>query len=94
MMELLSEKYGVKRERMAIAGFADTVPLKPNDTQEGRAQNRRWISWFSTSQLSILRPLHPRQLPQRRRRKGIRLRPMGIRPRLKSIRPRQPINRP
>jgi len=25
MMELLSENNGVKRERMAIAGFADTV---------------------------------------------------------------------
>jgi chemotaxis protein MotB len=41
MMELLSERFAVPRQRMAIAGFADTAPLDSNDTAEGRAHNRR-----------------------------------------------------
>ena len=41
MMELLSDKFGIQRQRMAIAGYADTAPLDSNDTQDGRAHNRR-----------------------------------------------------
>jgi chemotaxis protein MotB len=32
---------GVEENRFQVAGFADTVPLSPNDTPEGRAYNRR-----------------------------------------------------
>jgi len=31
----------VPRERMAIAGYADNVPVGSNETEEGRALNRR-----------------------------------------------------
>ena len=41
MMELLSDHFEVPRQRMAIAGYADTAPLDSNDTPEGRAHNRR-----------------------------------------------------
>jgi len=41
MMELLSEHFEIPRQRMAIAGYADTAPLDSNDTLEGRAHNRR-----------------------------------------------------
>jgi chemotaxis protein MotB len=41
MMDLLSERFKVPRGRMAIAGYADTAPLASNDTEEGRARNRR-----------------------------------------------------
>jgi chemotaxis protein MotB len=41
MMELLSDRFEIPRQRMAIAGYADTAPLDSNDTQEGRAHNRR-----------------------------------------------------
>jgi chemotaxis protein MotB len=41
MMELFSEHFEIPRLRMAIAGYADTAPLDSNDTQEGRAHNRR-----------------------------------------------------
>jgi chemotaxis protein MotB len=41
MMELLSERFEIPRQRMAIAGYADTAPVDSNDTQEGRAHNRR-----------------------------------------------------
>jgi len=41
MLELLSSRYDIPRERMAIAGYADTAPKDSNDTEEGRAHNRR-----------------------------------------------------
>jgi chemotaxis protein MotB len=41
MMELLSERFDVPGNRLAIAGYADTAPLEPNDTESGRAHNRR-----------------------------------------------------
>jgi chemotaxis protein MotB len=41
MMELLSQKFGVGEQRMAIVGFADTSPEDSNDTLGGRARNRR-----------------------------------------------------
>jgi chemotaxis protein MotB len=41
MLELLSTRYKIPRERMGIAGYADTIPTDSNDTEEGRAHNRR-----------------------------------------------------
>ena len=41
MMELLSQRFEIAPQRMAIAGYADTSPLDSNDTPEGRAHNRR-----------------------------------------------------
>ena len=41
MLELLATKWKVPRERLAIAGYADTMPKESNDTAEGRAHNRR-----------------------------------------------------
>ncbi len=41
MLELLSAKFSVDRDRMAIVGYADTAPVDTNDTEEGRARNRR-----------------------------------------------------
>jgi len=41
MMETLADRFGIPHERMAIVGFADTMPVASNDTAEGRARNRR-----------------------------------------------------
>jgi chemotaxis protein MotB len=41
MLELLSVRFDIAPERMAIAGYADTVPVESNDTEQGRAHNRR-----------------------------------------------------
>lgn len=41
MLELLAGRFGIPRERLAIAGYADNLPVGPNDTEEGRALNRR-----------------------------------------------------
>jgi chemotaxis protein MotB len=32
---------GVDKDRLSIAGYADTSPLEDNDTEQGRARNRR-----------------------------------------------------
>jgi chemotaxis protein MotB len=39
--DYLTEQAGVPRERVIVRGMADTKPLAPNDTREGRAKNRR-----------------------------------------------------
>jgi chemotaxis protein MotB len=41
MLELLRDRYGVPARRMAVAGYADNAPTDTNDTEEGRAHNRR-----------------------------------------------------
>jgi chemotaxis protein MotB len=41
MLELLNGRFSLPRERLAISGFADTIPISENDSTEGRARNRR-----------------------------------------------------
>jgi chemotaxis protein MotB len=41
VMELLTGQFKIPHQRLAIAGYADTAPMEPNDTEEGRAHNRR-----------------------------------------------------
>lgn len=41
MLELLEGHFQVPSGRLAVAGYADTVPVESNDTAEGRAHNRR-----------------------------------------------------
>jgi chemotaxis protein MotB len=41
MLEVLSKRFGIPAGRFAVAGYADTIPVDSNDTDEGRAHNRR-----------------------------------------------------
>lgn len=41
MLEILTHRFNVPKDKLAVAGYADTVPVGPNDTDEGRARNRR-----------------------------------------------------
>jgi len=41
MLEILDTRFGVPRMQMAISGYAESKPVASNDTDEGRAQNRR-----------------------------------------------------
>jgi chemotaxis protein MotB len=41
MLELLTGRFGIPRERMAVAGYAETAPVESNETETGRARNRR-----------------------------------------------------
>jgi chemotaxis protein MotB len=41
LLEVLAARFAVPRARMSIAGYADTAPVASNETEEGRARNRR-----------------------------------------------------
>jgi chemotaxis protein MotB len=41
MLELLRDRFQISPERMAVAGYAENSPVDTNDTEEGRAHNRR-----------------------------------------------------
>jgi len=41
MLELLSQRYGLRESRLSIASYGTYRPAGPNDTAEGRAHNRR-----------------------------------------------------
>ena len=41
VLELLATRFEIDPARMAVAGYGDTAPISSNDTEEGRARNRR-----------------------------------------------------
>jgi chemotaxis protein MotB len=41
LLELFSTRFGIPRERFSIGGYAETAPVDSNDTDIGRARNRR-----------------------------------------------------
>jgi chemotaxis protein MotB len=41
VLDLLTTRFNVPVQRLAIAGYAETIPIASNDTEEGRARNRR-----------------------------------------------------
>jgi len=41
MLELLRDRFQIPPTRMAVAGYAENSPVDTNDTEEGRAHNRR-----------------------------------------------------
>jgi chemotaxis protein MotB len=41
MADLLIDRFGIARNRLAVAGYAENAPADTNDTDEGRAHNRR-----------------------------------------------------
>ena len=41
MLELLTNQFEVSSSRLTIAGYAENVPVRTNETPEGRAHNRR-----------------------------------------------------
>jgi chemotaxis protein MotB len=41
MLGLFTDTFEIPRARLAVAGYADTVPADTNETPEGRAKNRR-----------------------------------------------------
>jgi chemotaxis protein MotB len=41
MLELLRDRFQIPGSRMAVAGYAENAPADTNETEEGRAHNRR-----------------------------------------------------
>jgi chemotaxis protein MotB len=41
VLEVLTGEFQVPRSRLAVGGYADVVPVASNDSEEGRARNRR-----------------------------------------------------
>lgn len=41
MLDLLTVRNKIPRNRLSVAGYADTVPVESNDDPQGRAHNRR-----------------------------------------------------
>jgi chemotaxis protein MotB len=41
ILQILTEKMNVPVQRLAVSGYADVLPIASNDTEEGRARNRR-----------------------------------------------------
>jgi chemotaxis protein MotB len=41
MLTLLRERFEVPEKQLSVAGYADNLPSGPNETEQGRAHNRR-----------------------------------------------------
>jgi chemotaxis protein MotB len=41
LLKVLVDRFGVSPARLSVAGYADTAPVASNETEEGRARNRR-----------------------------------------------------
>jgi chemotaxis protein MotB len=41
LLEILVERFGVPPRRLAVAGYAETAPVASNESEQGRARNRR-----------------------------------------------------
>jgi chemotaxis protein MotB len=41
LLDLFENRYGLDASRFAVAGYAQNLPVASNDSEEGRARNRR-----------------------------------------------------
>jgi chemotaxis protein MotB len=67
MMELFAQRFGVDRAQMAISGYADTIPVASNGSEEGRKQNRR-VDILILNEHGMM--AEPMKLPQAATRAG------------------------
>lgn len=59
MLELLQSKFDIPTSRMAVAGYAENAPSDTNDTDQGRAHNRRVDLVVLSAQGMKSEPLSP-----------------------------------
>jgi chemotaxis protein MotB len=60
MLELLSSKFQVPASRLAAVGYADTIPVESNGTEDGRAKNRRVDVTILNEQSAVREPVSAR----------------------------------
>jgi chemotaxis protein MotB len=41
ILHLLTDKFGLKANRLSVSGYGDIAPVASNATEEGRSKNRR-----------------------------------------------------
>jgi chemotaxis protein MotB len=41
MLTLMTQRFEVSEKQLSVAGYADNMPVSPNETEEGRTRNRR-----------------------------------------------------
>jgi chemotaxis protein MotB len=68
MLELFSVRFGIPPARLAVAGYAETVPTDSNETEDGRAHNRRVDLVVLTDQAAAAREPQPAPLPPGRQK--------------------------
>jgi chemotaxis protein MotB len=59
LLEILSTRFQVPPGRLSIAGYADYAPVASNETEEGRARNRRVDIVILNEQGAMGEPLKP-----------------------------------
>jgi chemotaxis protein MotB len=71
MLGLFTDRFEIPHERLAVAGYADTVPADSNETPEGRAKNRRVdVTILSQTALSMEAKSGPTSEPATEGRKA------------------------
>ena len=60
LLEILAGRFGLPRNRLSIAGYADTAPVASNENEEGRARNRRVDIILLNEQASLAEPSKPK----------------------------------
>ncbi len=64
MLDLFTKRFSINHHRLAVAGYADIIPVESNDTAGGRARNRRVdIVILKGSSLENEPPL-PKRIPK------------------------------
>jgi chemotaxis protein MotB len=56
VMEILAQRFGIPKERMSVAGYADNFPVGSNDSPDGRSRNRRVDVVFLGEEARIANP--------------------------------------
>jgi chemotaxis protein MotB len=60
MLQLLADRFQIPWSQLAAVGYADTIPVDSNQTEEGRARNRRVDVTILNEQSAIREPTSPR----------------------------------
>jgi chemotaxis protein MotB len=63
MLELLRQRHQIPPGRMSVAGYAENAPADTNDTEEGRAHNRRVDVVVLSAEALKIEPQAPPQKP-------------------------------
>lgn len=59
LLELFRDRFEVPRDRLSIAAYADNAPVASNETEEGRAKNRRVDVVILNQQGMVAEPAKP-----------------------------------